>query len=163
MVVRLSASRASRPLLPVCFLVLISVRGWVDPRATVRLEGLGQMKNLAHRESNLWPSGLRHSTSTNYIYRNSLKYANYFTTLQIEFLYFKTTYLSLFKIHTFCKHEQFHMYSNTFKHTSLGFRHYGSHTFHWISSINLRTVASGNTQRVLPTLRYTAHTSYKYS
>jgi hypothetical protein len=45
MAVRLSALCACRPLPPGRFLVLISVRGWVDLRAIVRLEGLRQLKN----------------------------------------------------------------------------------------------------------------------
>jgi hypothetical protein len=61
MAVRLSALRAGRPLPPGRFLVLISVRGWVDTRAIVRLEGYGQLK-----KSNPRPSGLWHSASTNY-------------------------------------------------------------------------------------------------
>jgi hypothetical protein len=67
MAVRISALDAGRPLPPGRFLVLVSVKGWVDPRSIVRLEGLGQMKiQWSHRESNPRPSGLYHSASTNY-------------------------------------------------------------------------------------------------
>jgi hypothetical protein len=40
----LSVLRADRALPPVSFLALISVRGLVDYRASVRLEGLGKFK-----------------------------------------------------------------------------------------------------------------------
>jgi hypothetical protein len=43
--VRLTALRAGRPLPPGRFLGRISVRGLVDPRTIVQLEGLGQSKN----------------------------------------------------------------------------------------------------------------------
>jgi hypothetical protein len=42
----MSALRAGPSLPPRKIPVLISVRHWVDPRATVRLERLGQIKNL---------------------------------------------------------------------------------------------------------------------
>jgi hypothetical protein len=58
MAVKLSALSASCPLSPGRFLVLISVRGWVDPRSIVRLEVLGKLKKKSHdlignRTSNL--------------------------------------------------------------------------------------------------------------
>jgi hypothetical protein len=46
MAVRLSALRAGHPLPPGRFLVLISVRDSIDPRAIVRLEGLGKLKKI---------------------------------------------------------------------------------------------------------------------
>jgi hypothetical protein len=45
MAVRLSALRAGRPLTSTKIPGTHSVRGWVDPRAIVRLEDLGQLKN----------------------------------------------------------------------------------------------------------------------
>jgi hypothetical protein len=56
MAVRLSALRADHHLPPGRFLLLISVRDWVDTRAIARLEGLGQLKNP------VTPSGIEPAT-----------------------------------------------------------------------------------------------------
>jgi hypothetical protein len=65
MAVRLSALYAGRPLPSRRFLVLISIRDWADPRATMRLEGLRQLKFQWHWESKPRLSGLYHIASTN--------------------------------------------------------------------------------------------------
>jgi hypothetical protein len=51
MAVRLSALCADRPLSPERFLALISVRGLIDPKAIVQLEGLF-VKYVAERVIN---------------------------------------------------------------------------------------------------------------
>jgi hypothetical protein len=51
MAARLSALRASRLLPSGSFLLLISVRGWIDPRVTVRLDLLGKLKESTSSET----------------------------------------------------------------------------------------------------------------
>jgi hypothetical protein len=58
MAVRLPALRPGHPLPPGRFLVLISVRGCVDPGIIVRLEGLGELKN-AMTSSGIEPATFR--------------------------------------------------------------------------------------------------------
>jgi hypothetical protein len=64
--VDLSVLSVGLTLLPGWFLVLISVIGWVNLRAIVWLEGLGQLKKIQwpHRDLNPRPFGLYHRTLT---------------------------------------------------------------------------------------------------
>jgi hypothetical protein len=63
---------AGRPLPPGRFLVLISVRGCVDPRAIVRLKALGQLKNPITL-SEIEPATFRLVAHSSYVYCTVLK------------------------------------------------------------------------------------------
>jgi hypothetical protein len=88
MAVRLSALRAGRPLPPGRFLVLTCVRGWVDPRVIVRLEGLGQLENSNNLNPNRTrdlppcsivpqPTMLLRAPTSHIFYKLSLSASNY--------------------------------------------------------------------------------------
>jgi hypothetical protein len=74
MAVRLSALCAGRPLTPGRSLILISVRGCVDPRDIVRLEGLGQLKSpmrcSAVSNLSVAPTALRAVVSIDFVLYN---------------------------------------------------------------------------------------------
>jgi hypothetical protein len=66
MAARLSALHACRFLPPGKFLVLISLRGWVNPKTIVWLEGLGKLKKFTSSGTRTSDLPACSSASTNY-------------------------------------------------------------------------------------------------
>jgi hypothetical protein len=88
-VVRISALRTSRFYPQETFLVLISVRVYVDPSATVRPDGISQWKiPVKHRKPKRRSSGLWRSASINFVIL--IKY-----TIRKEISYFCATEISI--------------------------------------------------------------------
>jgi len=93
--VRLSALCTGRLYPQEIFLILISVRGWFDPRAMVSRKGYVKVKfQWHHRESNQRPSDLYRSASINCATACHLYLYKYIYIYNFFYIYFHSVTLS---------------------------------------------------------------------